>query len=763
MRFPVLAGVLMMSAAPCLAQQVVPVGKGSYASSVPAGAPAGQPEGRAVYVLDQKDRALPTNQYWTQLMVKKGNNQLWSYPFRVDVTGNGLDLQFPSRWLPDGGEPICDNPLTISGANFKPSDTNVKSWSDWLINFRMAASDKQYMDVTVGEGMPCVWVEFAGVSPVLTFRAAAKTFGQADDCIGVETGGHVYGVFAPDGTKFESDAKSIKVTFKGEKQYLVVAAMPGQKDLETFHKYAYAIPRDSKVTWQWDSVKALATTKWTLTTEALKGTEKQVIQGWIPHHYRKTTNDLKFVEGLNYLSPRGPLKCSVGNEFNIAWEYTGIIPNLPAPKKLGLDHDFDLDRMHKYFTTLIDEHRHPKNENDVHFVPDTYWGGKDILRFGQMGLMTQQLKDPTHDDFVKDLRVGMEDWYTYTPGEKHHYFTRYPKWHALVGVNTSYGSENFNDHHFHYGYFTFASALLGMQDRSFIDDFGGMATLVGKEYANYDRTDKDFPFMRTYDLWAGHGWADGMGGNNQESTSEDVQSSAGLVYLGQATGNQPMTEAGIVTYAMTTQSALEYWFNQGGDVFPPEWKAPSVGILRSGRKEFTKFFQGDDAWIFAIQWLPTSPMLSYLARDPAYARGQFDKMLARAKSKGQATSVKGGWGAGLGNVLVGYVAQYDPQWAVEQLDEVATDPKIDVAYEWAVIYYQAHSMRNLGLVDWKVHGSSPTTMTYWNEKTKTRTFVAWNPTAQAETVTFYEGGQAIGTVVAQPQALTSVNTLIAIK
>ena len=42
---------------------------------------------------------------------------------------------------------------------------------------------------------------------------------------------------------------------------------------------------------------------------------------------------------------------------------------------------------------------------------------------------------------------------TYKPGEKAFYYARYPlPWSGLVGFNSSYGSEQFTDNHFHYGY-----------------------------------------------------------------------------------------------------------------------------------------------------------------------------------------------------------------------------------------------------------------------------------------------------------------------
>ncbi len=64
-----------------------------------------------------------------------------------------------------------------------------------------------------------------------------------------------------------------------------------------------------------------------------------------------------------------------------------------------------------------------------------------------------------------------------------------------------------------------AAGMIAAQDPQFARDYGEMATLVAKQYANWDRNDKRFAFLRTYDIWAGHSWAsasaNGDGVNNQ--------------------------------------------------------------------------------------------------------------------------------------------------------------------------------------------------------------------------------------------------------
>ncbi len=769
----ILIAIALMPTTTILGQDVVPIGKGSYASFPPpdAAKEADKVEKNTeLFVVNKGDRALPTNKWWTQLIVSKFARSLWVYPMKVETSEQGVNVFFPTRWQPEGNDPASEFPITFGGVDFQAQSASAKDWSDWLVSFRFGApaEDAQAIDVTLGEGMPCAWFEYrnglapqlqlpGGVAPKFfdkTGKPLANISNLKADAVGIEVEGRRFGVFAPDGTTFKLAAdRKLDITFANAQQtYLVICPLLTAKDIATVYKHAYAIPRSTKCSWDYDPAKAIVTTTWAIETEALKGPNKEIIQGWLPHHWRNTENTLKLNEAFTYISPRGPLKCGIGNSFTIEYPFQGIVPNLPAPKTLDGPNPYDPERMKWYLEKLA---------ADPKYREDTYWGGKDILSLGQNTIMAQQIGETDlQKQFTQQLNTAMTDWFTYEPGETAHYFTWYPNWKALVGYKTSYGSEAFNDHHFHYGYFTQASGMLAAQDKEWADDFKEMATFVGKEYANWDRADERLPFMRCFDIWAGHGWAGGTsspGGNNQESSSEDIQSFAGLVYLGQALGDKDMLAAGAMGYAMESRALMEYWFDPHGDVFPKEWPHDVTGMVWGGGKVYGTYFTGDAAWIYAIQWLPASPALNYLARDPAFAKKMYDFMERDAKKQNKPTAIKD-LGAGLGNVMLGYRTLWDPAWVTKQMDDMWADGEKSIvrdAKEMAIHYYMSHSMRNLGLVDWDSHTSSPTSMVFFNDKTKTRTAVVWNPTATEQTFDVYVKGKAVGKVIAKPQGLTA--------
>ena len=224
---------------------------------------------------------------------------------------------------------------------------------------------------------------------------------------------------------------------------------------------------------------------------------------------------------------------------------------------------------------------------------------------------------------------------------------------------------------------------------------------------------------------------------------------------------------------------MEYWFNVGGDVFPPEWKHPVTGMVWSGGKVYGTYFTGDPAWIYAIQWLPASPMLSYLVRDPAFARKSYENMMqrlrgpragrGRQKAEGRQRRTKRrrrrsrASARPSGSVMLGYVLMYDPAWAAEQLDTLWNEPGDKIAHdasEMAIMYYLAHSMRSLGRVDWTCHGSSPTSMVYVNDHDQGTNLRRLESAARSRRPwASTRATKPIGHLVAAPQILTSVNAL----
>ncbi len=772
-------------------QEPVAVGKGSYASFPPAGSAidkqknidlVAEVEKRQLYLVKDDGGPIPSNKWYQNLIFQQYGAGLWSMPHKVDATKEGIEIFYPTKPAGDGSRMVTDFPLVITGKDFKPQDSRAKSWTDWTVAFRMFESDSRFMDVTLGEGMPYVWSEFTGVQPVIAFggnpgkgsrgKSAATFFGvtgqavqlpATGDALGITYEGRSYGVFAPDGTKFEQGADGVSAMFSGKSAFLVVCPLPAEKDIAAFHNNAFAVPRDTKISWNYDRAAGSMTTTWKVMTEALKGTEKAIIHGWLPHHWRESKNNFA-LNGINYPTMRGQMRCAVGSEFTISYPFNGIVPNLPAPNAGA---GFDGERMKTYLANYF-----VKEKN---FARDTYAAGKDVTRFAQAAFIAAQTKDPAFESILGTVRAEVENWFTYTPGEKDRFFAYYPRRKGLVGFNSSYGSEHFTDHHFHYGYFTFAAGLLSQLAPDFAANYGDMARTITKTYANYDRKDTRFPFFRAFDIWRGHSFADGNGfpdGNNQESTGESLNSWAGMILLGEALGDADLTAAGVMGYSFETRATIEYWYDPHGDVFPAEYKHEAAGMIWCNSIVWGTWFTASPAWIYGIQWLPSAPWMAYLDRDRTFIKKVYADMNREfeaheekeaAKKPGytkKPADIKSHDGE-LASYHLGLVMQADPQFAVDQMDRLWTESGEKIAHNmWmANIYYEACALREIGRADFAFHGSSPTSMVYANDAKKTRTFIAWNPTAKPQTVLFYEGAKPLGKLEVPARSMAGSSTL----
>jgi endoglucanase Acf2 len=573
------------------------------------------------------------------------------------------------------------------GTSFRASQADALRWGDWNVSWRMRQSADQFMDVTIARGTPYTWFEFANVIPKISVNANA-TFAKADgsplefpatvDSFTITQDNRSFGVHAPAGSSFDLAGTSIEAKLTAG--HLVVSALPASgADLDAMSQTAFAIPRNTTMDYAYSVEAAEVVETYDVETEALQGTDLDTIQGWLPHTYNSTTTNIDFATPT-YSTPRGVMKTAVGHGgWTVTYPFTGITPVAPAPQETGGDNEYDVAAMQKFVASYAKR---------TEYGGDTYWGGKDVLQFAEYMTMAKQIGDTESYEALKSsLKTALSDWFTYTPGENEKFFARYDTWKALVGFNDSYGSYEFTDNHFHYGYFTLAAGLLAFEDPQWAADFGPMATLVAKQYANWDRDDKSFPYLRTFDVFEGHSYAGGYssnGGNNQESSSEAIQSWAGIFMLGSALGNTEMQATGAMGYVTERAAVMDYYLDYNGNpdaangtgtgVFPESYAHSTAGILGDSGQAFATYFSGDPAWIFGIQWLPTGPWLNYLGWDRQFSKSLLNDMFdERPASSG--AFVKGDIGGVLGlaaKQMVGVGTSYGGIVTKSPVDSVNT-------------------------------------------------------------------------------------------
>jgi endo-1,3(4)-beta-glucanase len=241
-------------------------------------------------------------------------------------------------------------------------------------------------------------------------------------------------------------------------------------------------------------------------------------------------------------------------------------------------------------------------------------------------------------------------------------------WKGMVSSGTyrsgdtglDFGNTLYNDHHFHYGYFVYAAAVIGYLDPAWLTQGSNKAwvnTLV-RDFANPSTNDPYFPFQRSFDWYNGHSWAKGLfdsgDGKDQESSSEDTFSSYALKMWGRISGDANMEARGNLQLAVLKRSLANYFLLSKDNKVQPERfvaKHRVTGILFENKIDHTTYFGANNEYIEGIHMIPLNPSTPY-TRPAAFVKEEWDQYF----SNGRADQVAGGWKG----ILYANLASVDP-------------------------------------------------------------------------------------------------------
>lgn len=742
------------------AQTPISVGKGSYASAPPPEAGSAVDSFQRISRLDvlpTETRPIPTNDWWSYVLVNPFAGDLWSHPLVTAPDAQGVRFWYPIAPAANGDGMQRGDPIRISGTGFSPTRDLAADWGDWHVVVRLEDGAK-HLDMTLARGMPIAWFEATGFAPTLSVPAGAKVSTSAGAALGtasiptdqllIEYGGRSIGAYLPTGSSASLQAGIVSISFPSGQSWFSLAGLPTAKDLDAWRAWATVVPRSTKVTWERTPASTMKVVYEVAGQDLTGSGNKDVVQTFPPHAWRDASAAPAW-RNETWLCPRGRLKTAVGTRFSFEYPMPGIVPDFgipetdatgtPAPWSKEVQNDL----ISKYLAKAT-------------YGADTYWGGKDLVLLAKHAVFARRTGHPEAATLLAKARAALVDWLTWTPGETAHYFAWYPRWKALVGFQESYGSSQFTDNHFHYGYLVHAAALVGSLDQQFLSDYGPMLRKIVQQYANWDRSSAEFPFLRTFEPWTGHSYAGGTSsptGNNQESTSEAMQSWIGQFLLGSAMGDTAMRDAGAFGYLMESRATMEYWFDWKRDNFAPGWAHTNVGIVFDGGNSYGTWFSANPLHIHAIQYLPIAPGFDYLARDTAWARSEYAAMQREAAAaEGYADETD--YGDDWANVAFSFRQLFEPG---EVCRRFATDRAAGKGWTTevnaGVTYAYSHANRQLGPRAWDYSYSLPTVAGFRDPKTGIVTHLAWNPSGAEVVCDVRSGGTAIGSIRIPPRSV----------
>ena len=728
------AGIGLACAIGRAGEGVVRVGSGSYAAAVPAGARLPQ---RTIYQTANLTATakMPTNDWWSSLAWMKYSERQYPHPLAVRAEPRGLRVYYPgpnitaNRAAIFGFMPAKGDADLVLGHSARAEfpDARVDAFSDWFVTAAFAADEKR-MTVSYGHGSPLVFATYKGGAAKLTFarKPAVWSGSAATATLGITVNGRQYALFGPAGSTWSGLGTTTLTNHPGGKRHFSLAVLPDRspETLALFAQYAHAHVTDTKVTWRYEPKTSTVTTTFTFTTTAREGRPAAgTLFALYPHQWRHT--DAKLT-GHSYASVRGEMKLARGASFTTRVAFPGVLPSLPDAG------GYDKARLRRYVDAAAAK-RPPGTK-------DTYWTGKRIGKLATLiGLAEHAGSAAAGATFTKELKRRLENWLTATDASgklKSAGVFHYDRlWGTLIGYPAGYGSDvELNDHHFHYGYFIKGAAELARTDPAWSAEkrWGGMIKLLIRDFANADRGDGRFPFLRNFDPYAGHSWASGHAkfgdGNNNESSSEAMNAWCALILWGQATGDRAVRDLGIYLYTTEMTAVNEYWFDVHGTNHHKDYPPSVVTMVWGGKGANGTWFSANPELVHGINFLPIHGGSLYLGHHPAYVKKNYDALAAENKG-----TQWDDWA----DIIWMYRALSDPADAARQFDAAEKTARLEAGNSKANAYHWIHTLAALGRVDPTVTADHPLHAVF--RKGDTRTYVVYNMSLAARTVTFSDG------------------------
>ncbi len=760
--------------------QTIADGQGSYLRDDLTLAHPREPK----YITDNIQGPVPSNDWWTSVLYKRLSDGIAGLPLMYQYYDTGLGFYYASKLFTatnNGGmDTKCNNmDLYISTSSIVNTPAaKLDGYGDYSADIVFSDDDTPKMKSTLVKGSPYIYntftdpdsVEVSGTSivglfddnnnPILTEdgdRITADHIGievtNTNTAPVTETLTHAYGIFVPEGTVFTRMGSKIKISLGSGQNYMTVGLLSGRADLNYVYQHAYAFVTNTSVSYYYEEAASDVTTTYTDTIDLKRtGFSSSPLMALFPTQWKYT--DAKLTN-LSYTSARGTMKVFEGNSFTVAVKFYGITPSFGEPAESDT---YRREQMMNYLNTF------KASVTRDYWVADPYWQGKKLHPLSMAVLISQQLGEyEMRDEFISILRKILVNWLTYDGEDDYPYYMYYSSdWGTLIGQGGDHGMGiNLSDHHFLWGYFTFAAGVLAAYDKEFVNDYGGMVEHLLRDAQNPYRDDPMYPWMRNFDPYEGHSWAGGYGdnqsGNNQESSSEATFAWAGEYLWGLATGNDAYRDAGIWGFTSEVNAIEQYWFDYDQDNWAGDYEPGVTGMVWGNAYTYGTYFSGNPSCIYGIQWLPVSPALTYLGYDASIAsrinsdyRRDQDAYQEKLAKQGTPDADPEGWF----HITWPFEALSDPQTVISKWDDSKLPDDERFNSYWFVQNMAAKGNRTTDV--WSSNWTSYQVF----KKGSQYSAVIWNPTDTTQFVRFCNQNGDIGSAYVLAKSTLTVDPFI---
>lgn len=528
----------------------------------------------------------PTNAWFINFVLDKPNDTSSDpvnlFPYLAKLSRRGVSLSYAApNFYSEPAYPNIISALFYSfddllrlGPQESMSSHSVTDYSGMHITMHWQNQLKQGITAPLMRGSPYLTIFFENSTPQITTRFKLLSVNKQSKCGAVKTSNRYEIIMALQGhqtqTWFLYTEKPITLTWESTSNGdQLTANQPYQgwvrivlqedtashlvNNLKILDYYSDTIPLN--YTRHMNRHHQILTYSLEWTTQ----NNQPPLMLTLPHQRKILLDILPNGSGISYSGIKGQMLGHTKKKW---------IMNIPLPEILFLERKKLAPNQENIVKkSLIAD---AKNLSIASFPDDgPYRTGKRLARAARLILFADQLGEPHLRDKMIHL---VESILIKKMQGKTHWKLEYDStWGGIIPSTDDYGARHYNDHHFHYGYWVYAFAVIATFDPSWLNTHISHAHYSPKEwieilirdYANPSNQDPYFPLQRHQDEYAGHSWASGLttsaDGQDQGSSSEAVNAYYALALYGKAIHNNTLFSWGQFLTARELLAAKTYW------------------------------------------------------------------------------------------------------------------------------------------------------------------------------------------------------------
>ncbi|KAG6542635.1 hypothetical protein Mapa_015966 [Marchantia paleacea] len=556
----------------------------------------------------------PTNSAWLNFVLNKGSCAEYLHPYMIQSLDGRVSICYPTRGFDPAFifQAFVPN-LSVSCKEEGSTPHVVAHYDDLSVTLEFGSK----LSVPLVRGCPYITFLFKGSIPVFsTIHAVLELRSNAEETRHklVMNNGQTWIIYASSTLPLNKDLSTGDHSFKGVVRIACVPSGDGSEDVLDRYSMCYPVGGMADLSVAFQIRYSWRTLGW-----------GELLMLSLPHHREILQHHRITLPQFSYASIDGPLEGIVGDHWTLRTEPLSI----GWYSQHGVSPPEAKDDIIRAALKEVDQ-LCPAQLT----IPSTYFHGKALARAARLGLIAEEVSCPAIVDRVHEFLVrSITPWFDGTFAGNALLYDR--KWGGIIsrdGANdpgADFGLAMYNDHHFHFGYFCYAGAVLAKLDPSWGQTWRCHLYALVRDYMNTDPADHDFTRLRCFDPWVMHSWAGGLtefaDGRNQESTSEAVNAYYAAALVGLAFGDPHLINVGLTLTALENLSSRTLWHvKSDNNIYEPAFVSANkvVGVLWANKRDTNLWFAPRDnrEMCLGIQVLPISPITEIMFQDIDFVR-----------------------------------------------------------------------------------------------------------------------------------------------